>query len=248
MSEWAAKRFWTDVDVVDDGGGFAVHLDGRPVKTPAKAALVMPTRAVADAVASEWAAVDGLIDPMTMPFTRSANAAIDKVAVQFDEVVEMLAAYGGSDLLSYRATGPDALVARQAERWDPLLDWARDTFGAHLRTTEGLMPIDQDPQALAALAKPLHDASAFELTGLHDLIALSGSLVLGLATAQGRLTPDEAWALSRLDEDWQAEQWGEDDEAQRAAAIKQAAFTHARDFFEMSKIRQIGEDSQAVGV
>lgn len=235
MSEWAAKRFWTDVDVVEEGGSFAVRLDGRPVKTPAKSTLVVPTRPVAEAVAAEWAAVDGLIDPLIMPFTRSSNAAIDKVATQFDEVVQMLAAYGGSDLLCYRATAPDALVARQAERWDPLLDWARDAYGAQLRTTEGLMPIDQDANALAKLTSPLRDATAFELTGLHDLIALSGSLVLGLAAVRGRLAVDDAWALSRLDEDWQAEQWGVDDDAQEAAAVKQAAFNHAAKFVEMSK-------------
>jgi len=236
VSEWAAKRFWTEVDVVPVEGGFAVQLDGRSVKTPAKSALIVPTQTLGEAVAEEWRAVETGIDPEVMPFTRSANAAIDKVSVQFDEVANMLAAYGGSDLLCYRATHPDPLIDRQAAQWDPLLDWADATFGARLVPTAGLMPVDQPPQALSALASPLYDATSFELTALHDLIALSGSLVLGLAVAKGRLTADEAWSISRLDETWQAEQWGQDDEAEQAAAVKHHAFAHAAIFYNLSKL------------
>jgi len=124
MTGWKAKRFWKAVTVVQEGGGFAVRLDARPVKTPAKRPLVLPTRAMAEAVAAEWAAVDNAIDPRRMPVTRAANAAIDKVATQFDEVAAMIAAYGASDLLCYRATAADPLARAQAEAWDPMLAWA----------------------------------------------------------------------------------------------------------------------------
>ena len=235
MSAWIAKRFWTDVNVLQDGAGFAIHLDTRPVKTPAKAPLIVPTRPMAQAIAEEWTKVDSVIDPNVMPFTRSANAAIDKVAEQFDEVAEIIAAYGGSDLLCYRAENPEDLVSRQAAGWDPLLVWATETYGAELRPTAGVMPIDQPATATAALAAQVEATTPFELTALHDLVAMSGSLVIGLAVATGRLDPDTAWALSRIDEQWQIEQWGEDDDALATARIKQSAFGHAAAFYRMSK-------------
>lgn len=233
MSDWAAKRFWTDVSVVPDGDGFGIRLDGRAVKTPAKAALIVPTERVATAIAAEWRKVDVKVDPNVMPFTRSANAAIDKVATQFDDVATMLAAYGGSDLLCYRADSPDGLVARQDAGWTPLLDWVESRFSARLATTIGLMPIAQDEMALKAIAVPLFSATAFELTAIHDLIALSGSLVLALSVIDRRTTPHDAWHLSRIDEIWQAEQWGVDEDAQQTEEIKRIAFFHAADFYEM---------------
>ena len=231
MSDWAAKRFWADVAVVADAGGFGIRLDGRVVKTPSKAPLVVPTQPVAEAIAQEWRAVDVLIDPRVMPYTRSANAAIDKVSVQFDEVAEMLAAYGGSDLLCYRAHGPDELRARQMDAWDPLLQWADATFGARLACTDGIMPVGQPEAGLSALRAPLFTATPFELTALHDLIALSGSLVLALCVTQRRLNAAEAWTSSRVDETWQAEQWGIDEEAMDAAALKGTAFAHAANLY-----------------
>lgn len=236
MTAWAAKRFWTDVSVEQDADGFGVRLDARAVKTPAKASLVVPTQPLAEAIADEWRAVDGAVDPNVMPFTRSANAAIDKVSVQFDDVAQMLGEYGGSDLLCYRAETPDALVQRQAERWDPLLDWAHDTYGARLTPTAGIMPISQSPDALKSIAAPLFAATAFELTALHDLVALSGSLVLALCVTQRRLDVNEAWAMSRTDEDWQTEQWGIDDDAAQSAEIKRIAFAHAANLYEMVQI------------
>lgn len=234
MNAWVAKRFWTDVAVVDEADGFAIHLDGRPVKTPAKAPLVVPSANMAEEIAKEWRAVDEKIDPEIMPFTRSANAAIDKVSVQFGEVADMLAAYGASDLLCYRAATPEGLVERQAAAWDPVLDWAYDTYGARLETTAGLMPVDQNEAAVLALSKPLSDSTPFQLTALHDLIALSGSLVLALKVTQGNLSPKDAWSLSRIDENWQAEQWGLDEEAEQLAQVKYLAFEHAAVFFQMA--------------
>lgn len=231
MSSWTAKRFWKEAQVVAAPGGHTIHLDGRPVKTPAKAALVVPTVALAKAIAAEWDAQHGTIDPGSMPVTRSANAAIDKVQPQHAEVAELIAEYGGTDLLCYRAATPQRLVAQQAAAWDPLLDWAEATFGARLTTTVGVVPVPQPAPALAALTAQVTAMNDFQLAALHDLVGISGSLVLGLAVANGRLSAEEAWAISRIDEAWQITQWGADDEAEAEAAIKRAALIHARRFW-----------------
>ena len=231
MSEWAANRFWKEAAVTKADTGYGIALDGRPVKTPAKAALVVPTRALAEAVAAEWHTVEERIDPRVMPMTRSANAAIDKVAHQHAEVADMLVAYGETDLLCHRATTPQELVLRQTEEWDPLLDWADSFLNARLVQTPGVMPAAQDSAALKRLSALVHAQDNFALTALHDLVALSGSLIIGLAAQQGVYTPDILWQTSRLDEAWQAELWGADDEAEQMAAIKRAAFLHAHEFF-----------------
>lgn len=231
MSAWAPRRFWTAAAVIRVDGGFTVHLDGKPVRTPLKAPLVLPTEALAREVAAEWHAVDGTVDPSVMPFTRTANSAIDKVAPQFSDVAGMLAGYGGSDLLCYRAEAPEELIARQRAGWDPLLAWSADSLAAPLVATAGVMHIAQAPASLAALSRAVHDQSPFQLAAFHDLVALSGSLVLALAVTRGRLPSEEAWRLSRIDEDWQIEEWGEDEEAADAAAIKHAAFLLAGRFY-----------------
>ncbi|EYD76814.1 Chaperone [Rubellimicrobium mesophilum DSM 19309] len=230
MSGWTPKRFWTEVAVVPEGEDFAVTLDGRPVRTPLKAQLRVPTRPFAEEVAQEWAGQGEVLDPNTMPATRLANAAIDKVRAQRDEVVEMLASYGASDLLCYRAEGPDKLIARQQAGWDPLLAWSAEALGADLAVGCGVMPVAQAPGDLERLREPLEAMDAFELAAFHDLVTLSGSLVLGLAVALGRLSAEEAWRLSRLDEDFQIEEWGEDEEAAEAAARRRAALLDAARF------------------
>lgn len=234
MSEWKQKRFWKEVSVEEEGAGFAIALDGRRVKTPAKAALVVPSRAMAEAIAAEWDAQEEGVDPLSMPFTRSANAAIDKVTHQFAEVADMLAEYGDSDLLCYRADEPAELVARQAETWDPILDWAADALGAQLKPRSGLMHEAQDPRVLARLRAKVHDFSAFQLAAFHDLVGLSGSLILGFAATQNLRPVEELWEISRLDERWQEEKWGIDDEARETEEVKKASFTHAYSFFGMS--------------
>ena len=160
MSEWKAKRFWKEATAREETGGFGIFLDGRPVRTPAKRALVVPTPGFAEAVAAEWNAQHEVIDPNSMPFTRSANAALDKVAVQHAEVAQLLAAYGDSDLLCYRAEHPQALVARQAEQWDPMLDWAETALGARLEARAGVMHVPQDPAALDRLSQRVHAMTA----------------------------------------------------------------------------------------
>ena len=234
MSEWKTKRFWSEAAVSECETGYGVLLDGRQVKTPAKRVLAVPTREFAEAISAEWAAQDQAIDPLSMPFTRSANAALDKVAVQHTEVAQMLAAYGDSDLLCYRAAHPQSLVTRQAEQWDPFLDWAADSLGARLETRTGVMHQPQDPQALTALSQRVHAMNAFELAGFHDLVSLSGSLILGCATTCDIRTPKAIWDISRLDELWQAEEWGADQEAEAAAAVKERAFRHAKQVFDLS--------------
>jgi chaperone required for assembly of F1-ATPase len=230
MSGWTPKRFWSEVAVVPEGKGFAVTLDGRPVRTPLKAPLTVPTRGFAEQVAKEWAEQEGEIKPVAMPATRLANAAIDKVAVQRGEVIDLLAAYGGSDLLCYRAEGPDTLVARQRAGWDPLLAWAAEALGADLATGSGIMPVAQAAADLERLREPLDAMDDFTLAAFHDLVVLSGSLLLALAVAEGRLSAEEAWGLSRLDEDFQIEQWGEDEEAAEVAARRRTAFLDAARF------------------
>lgn len=235
MSDWGKKRFWKDATVESVEDGFTVRLDSRELKTPAKASLVVPTRAMADAIAAEWRAQDTKINPMTMPTTRSANAAIDKVTVQHSEVADMLAEYGGSDLLCYRATTPEALIDRQAAAWDPMLDWAEATLGVRLKTVSGVMHEAQNNGSLVRLNHQVHALNAFELAAFHDLVSLSGSLVLGFAAVHKFLPIEDIWQCSRVDENWQEEHWGEDDEANALTATKHLAFLHADLFYKMSQ-------------
>ncbi len=230
MTEWAARRFWKAASVTQADVGFGVALDGRPIKTPAKTPLIVPTQALADLIASEWDAQDEKIDPTTMPFTRMTNSAIDKVTHQHAAVADAVAAYGDADLLCYRADHPDDLVARQSAAWDPLLDWASETLGARLMPRSGIMHQAQDERALDVLAKRVHAMDSFTLTGFHDSVALSGSLVIGFAVLAGHQPVDVLWKTSRVDELWQEEQWGEDEEAQEMAAVKARDFSNAAQF------------------
>jgi len=234
VSDWKAKRFWKDAAVVEAEGGYTVELDGRGIKTPAKRALVVPTRAMAQKIAAEWQAQDGVINPDTMPATKTANAAIDKVALQHAEVADMLAAYGDCDLLCYRADSPAELVARQAEQWNPMLEWAREALGVSLQTRVGIMHEPQSPADVARLSARTHALSNFQLAAFHDLVSLSGSLILGFAAALDAKEAESIWEISRLDEIWQAEQWGNDDEADALAAVKKTSFLHAKLMFDLS--------------
>jgi len=232
--EWAAKRFWETAAVVPVAGGFTVELDGRGIKTPAKTALVVPTQGMAEAIAAEWDAQVEKIDPMTMPMTRSANAALDKVSAQHGEVADMLADYGDSDLLCYRAATPVELVARQSAVWDPLLAWAAQELGAKLEPRAGVLHVSQAPETLAKLRALVHEMDDFQLAGFHDLVMLSGSLIIGFAAIKDANVTHKLWEVSRLDEIWQRDQWGEDDEAEANAAIKAEAFLHAKRFFDLA--------------
>lgn len=235
MSEWKARRFWKASQVRPAGEGFEVALDDRPLRTPGKLPLLLPTEGLAQAVAAEWDAQADVIDPNTMPLTRAANSAVEKVAPQFAGVAGMLAEYGGTDLLSYRADHPAELARRQAEAWDPLVDWAATELRAPLRITHGVIPVEQDAQSLARLHRHLLDLDVFGLTALHDLVTLPGSLVLGLAVIRGRIDAETAFRISRIDEDFQAERWGRDEEAQDAAESRRAAMLIAERLWHLSR-------------
>lgn len=235
MSEWALKRFWEKTEVAAVEDGFTVTLDGRSVRTPAKALLVLPTRSLADAVASEWAAQEGHVDPSTMPVTRMSNSAIDKVSRQHAEVARLLADYGDSDLLCYRAEQPEGLVTRQKTAWDPYLEWAANALNARLKPVHGVMHAPQDAAALARLHDLTVSLPTFELAAFHDLVSLTGSLVLGFAAADDATAAERIWEVSRVDETWQIEQWGADEEAEATALLKKMAFIEASTFLQAAR-------------
>lgn len=235
MSGWTAKRFWTKATAETVEGGFTVRLDGRPVKTPAKAALTLPSRTLAEAIAAEWDAQTGVVKPAAMPLARAANSAIDKVAPMRDAVIAELAGYGGTDLICYRAEAPEALIAAQAAAWDPLVDWAATALRAPLRITQGVIPVAQAPDSLSRLTDRVAALSDFELAGLHDLVAISGSLVLALAVAEGRFEPEAAFDLSRVDNRWQSDLWGADAEEAETEALRRAAFLQAHRFLALCR-------------
>jgi chaperone required for assembly of F1-ATPase len=207
------KRFYRAVSVDGAAPAFRVLLDGRPVRTPAKGELVVPSKPLAEAVAAEWAAQGERIDPDSLPLTRLVNSAIDGVTGREAEVRAHIAQYAGSDLLCYRADGPAELARRQADAWDPVLCWARDTLGARFVLGQGVVPIAQPQTATAAIERALADLNAFQLAAHHVITTLTASALLALAHARGRLTADEAWQAAHIDEDWQISQWGEDAEA-----------------------------------
>ncbi len=229
MSDAAPKRFYKTVTVRPEAGGHAVFLDERRLKTPARADFIAPTAALAAAIAAEWEAQGEKIDLRSMTLTALSNAAIDRVAPEREAFGERLAAYGTHDLLCYRAEAPVELVARQAKAWQPILDWFAERHGAALALAEGVIHVDQPPEALAAQRAAVLAHDAFRLAGLQILVTATGSLTLGLAVAARRIEVEEALALARLDEDFQNERWGKDDEAEaRAAAIAAEARNAAR--------------------
>jgi chaperone required for assembly of F1-ATPase len=215
------KRFWTEVTIGDDR---VVMLDARPVRTPARTPLALPTAALAAAVAAEWRAVEGEIDPRAMPLTGLANAAIDRVDAG---IAEGLARYGESDLLCYRAEAPEALVARQAAAWDPPLAWARARYDVHFVVTRGIMHAEQPAATLVRLGDAVRALGRFELAALSPVVTITGSLVLALALVERAMAPDAIWAAAHVDEDWQAERWGEDALATAALAAKRVEYDAA---------------------
>lgn len=225
------KRFYREVSVGPaEGGGWRVLLDGRPVRTPARRHLEVPRRDLAEAMAAEWAAQETIIDPRAMPHTRLANAVIDGVAVQPAAVAADALKYAGSDLLCYRATDTARLVDRQTRLWDPVLDWIEETYGARFLVAEGIVHVAQDPEAIAAVGRALEPLDPWRLGGLHSLTTLTGSLFIALALAGGRLDDDAAWAAATVDEAWNLELWGEDEEAVARLAARRREFDVASAF------------------
>jgi chaperone required for assembly of F1-ATPase len=206
------KRFYTNAGVAAAADGFAITLDGKPVRTPSRRLLVAPTAEIAEAIAVEWAGQKDVIDPMTMPLTRLANSVIDAVEDRVDVVADDVAKYLESDLLFYRAGHPDALVEREARHWDPVLFWAADTLGAHFILAEGIVHVRQPDQAVAA-ARAALPAKPWSIAALHVVTTLTGSALLALALLRGVLDEDQVWNAAHVDEDWNSEQWGIDGEA-----------------------------------
>jgi chaperone required for assembly of F1-ATPase len=208
------RRFYREAGTQEREGAFVLVLDGRPARTPAKSLLALPTADAADLVAREWEAQREEIDPAAMPVTRLVNAAIDGVAAQAEAVAAEIASYGGSDLLCYRAADPERLVQRQAAVWDPVLDWAHEVLGARFVLAEGVMFQAQPAPALSAVERAVAAfPDPFGLAALSTMTSLTGSVLLALAVAHGRLSTAEAWAAAHLDEDFQMEVWGQDEEA-----------------------------------
>jgi chaperone required for assembly of F1-ATPase len=227
------KRFWKEVAVAPEDGGWGVRLDSRPVRTPARAPLVVPSQALAEAIADEWRGVEGEIDPRAMPLTGLANAAIDRVAPERQAFAAGLARYAEADLASYRAEGPRGLAERQEEHWDALLAWARRRYDVDFATTCGIVHVEQPGATVERLAHAIAALDPFRLAALSPLVTIGGSLVAALAVVEKAIAPEAAWDAISVDERWQLDQWGADAEAEAALANRRRDFLAAARFLEL---------------
>jgi len=227
------KRFWKEVSVEKEGDGWGIRLDDRPVRTPARSPLIVPTQDLADAIAEEWRAVGEDIDPRAMPLTGLANAATDRVAPERQAFAGGLARYAEADLACYRSDWPPELVSRQAESWDPLLAWARRRYDVDFSTTSGLLHVPQAQATIEQLSQAVASLDAFHLAGLSPLVTIGGSLIAALAVVEKAISPEDAWQAVSVDERWQLEQWGNDSEAETALENKQHDFLAAARFLEL---------------
>ena len=227
------KRFWKEVSVEPEGDGWGIRLDGRPVKTPARAPLTIPTEQLAGAIADEWRAVEEAIDPRAMPLTGLANAAIDRVAPHQEAFAQGLARYAEADLACYRAEGPRGLVERQEQEWNRLLAWARQRYDVDFATTSGVVHVEQPPATVERLNHAVAALDPFRLAGLSPLVRVGGSLIAALAVLEKAVTPDQAWDAVSIDERWQLEQWGADPEAEAALENRRRDFFAAARFLEL---------------
>jgi chaperone required for assembly of F1-ATPase len=219
------KRFYTGAGVAEADGGFAVTLDGKPIRTPSGRQVVAPTRGIAEAIAAEWNAQGETINPLTMPLTRFANS-VAEVAERVEAVADDVARYLGSDLLFYRAGHPETLVAREAAHWDPILFWAAETLGAHFMLAEGIVHVAQPENAVAA-ARAAFPVDPWSVAALHVVTTLSGSALLALALRHGVRDAEQIWAAAHVDEDWNIEKWGIDEEVAARRAARRVDFDAA---------------------
>lgn len=228
------KRFYKIVAVAPGPEyGFAITLDGRTLKSPAKKPFILPSSSLADAVAAEWAAQGDNIAPSTMPLTQLASTAVDKIAADREAVIGGVAAYAETDLLCYRAEEPDVLIERQTRLWQPLLDWAALRYDAVLVVQTGLMPVRQYPQALQALRAAVEEYDNWRLSALQTATSACGSLVVALALLEAKLSAEEAFDVSQLDESYQIEKWGEDAESVARRANLRADIAACRQFVDL---------------
>lgn len=227
------KRFWKEVAVVADDGGWGIALDGRPVRTPQRAPLAVASRALADAIAAEWREVGETIDPAAMPITGLSNAAIDLAAPDVAAFATPVAAYAESDLFCYRDARDAALQAEQAAAWNPLLTWAEDRYGIEFVLTQGVLPVDQPAATMAALRAAVFAQDQWRITALTPLVTIGGSLVAGLALLDNAFDADALWEAVSLDDLYQERRWGADSEAQKARAIHKRDWDNAARFLTL---------------
>lgn len=227
------KRFWEKAEVIATDGGFAIALDGRRVKTPAKADLILPTEMLANAVAAEWNGVGESIDPREMPLTGLANAAIDRIGPAKKDFASGIARFGESDLTCYRAEGPETLVDWQREAWDALLEWARRRYDVDFALCTGVMHVEQPIDTVRKLNHEVATLDAFQLAGLSPMVTIGGSLVAALAVSEEMMPAEAAWEAVSLDDRWQLEQWGDDAEARAALDARRRDFLAAARFLEL---------------
>lgn len=228
----ARKRFYKDVTVTEDLG---IALDGRTVKTPMKAPLRLPTRALADAVAAEWAGQGEEIKPATMTLTKLANTAIDRVGEHRAAIAQEVLDYANSDLVCYRTDRPPDLVARHVKAWDPIVDWARTALDAPFEVTDGILHRPQPEAALAAFGAAVETLSDFELAAFHSIMTLTGSALIAMMLARNGIAPEAAWLAAHVDEDYQVEHWGQDAEAEARRAGRHAEFMACCRFLDLAR-------------
>ncbi|MDE1174579.1 MAG: ATPase [Parvibaculaceae bacterium] len=227
------KRFYKETGTRPEGDGYAVTLDGKTIKTPARSLLVVPAQALAEAIADEWGRQGEFIDPRTMWLTKLANTAIDLVSLHREAVIDELLSFAGSDLLCYRASTPMELAERQQQSWGPVLEWAETALGASLVVTDSILPVTQPDEALARLRAAVAGLDAARLAALHTLVTLTGSALVGLAVLHRHLDEAAAFEAAHLDNLWQLEQWGDDDEESVRLETRRAEMAEAVRFLHL---------------
>ena len=227
------RRFWKSVEIVEDAGGWCIHLDGKPLRTPARAELAVPTSVLAEAIADEWRSAADQVDPGAMRMTGLANAAIDRIAPEMPAFAAGIARYAEADLACYRSEWPPELVERQAATWDPLLAWARRRFDVDFSTTTSLMHVPQPVATIERLAHTVAALNAYQLAGMSPLVTVGGSLVAALAVFERAITPAEGWLAVSVDDRWQLEQWGSDPDAELAFDNHHSDFLAGARFLEL---------------
>ena len=227
------KRFWKQAATVSKDDGWGIMLDGKPLRTPARQPLAVPTEALGEAIVEEWNSAAETVDPRAVPLTGLANAAIDRVSGDREQFAAGLASYGETDLACYRAESPRKLVERQEQAWDPLLAWARRRFDVDFTTTAGIIPVPQPEATIRRLGHAVAALDAFRLAGLAPLVTIGGSLVAALAVLEGAIGPEQAWDAVTVDDRWQLEQWGPDAEAEAVLDARRRDYFAAARFLEL---------------